>query len=50
MKIWERVAETRLRKVVKISDKQFGFMPRRSTADGIFALRIIMVKYKESQK
>ncbi len=50
MKIWERVVETRLRRVVRISDEQFGFMPGRSTTDAIFALRMMMEKYREGQK
>ena len=50
MKILERVIETRLRQVVNISDEQFGFMPGRSTTDAIFALRMLMEKYREGQK
>ncbi len=50
MKIWERVVEKRLRRVVRISDEQFGFMPGRSTTDAIFALRMMMEKYREGQK
>ena len=36
MKIWERV-EARLRQEVEICE-QYGFMPRKSTTDAIFAL------------
>ncbi|KAK3548497.1 hypothetical protein QTP70_013330 [Hemibagrus guttatus] len=39
MKLWERVVEARLRKVVEICEPQYGFMPRKSTTDAIFALR-----------
>ncbi|KAK3530827.1 hypothetical protein QTP70_002857 [Hemibagrus guttatus] len=42
MKLWERVVEARLRKVVEICEQQYGFMPRKSTTDAIFALRILM--------
>ncbi|KAK3567105.1 hypothetical protein QTP86_009809 [Hemibagrus guttatus] len=50
MKIWERVVEARLRKVVEICEQQYGFMPRKSTTDAIFALRILMEKYRDGQK
>ncbi|KAK3542928.1 hypothetical protein QTP70_007300 [Hemibagrus guttatus] len=36
MKLWERVVEARLRKVVEICEQQYGFMPRKSTTDAIF--------------
>ncbi|KAK3566642.1 hypothetical protein QTP86_001843 [Hemibagrus guttatus] len=42
MKVWERVVEARLRKVVEICEQQYGFMPGKSTTDAIFALRILM--------
>uniref|UniRef100_A0AAR2LU20 Reverse transcriptase domain-containing protein n=1 Tax=Pygocentrus nattereri TaxID=42514 RepID=A0AAR2LU20_PYGNA len=42
MKVWERIVEARLR--------QFGFMPRKSTTDAIFALRVLVEKYTEGQK
>ncbi|KAK3561343.1 hypothetical protein QTP86_030648 [Hemibagrus guttatus] len=50
MKVWERVVEARLRKVVDICEQQYGFMPRKSTTDAIFALRILMEKYRDGQK
>ncbi|KAK3575415.1 hypothetical protein QTP86_026242 [Hemibagrus guttatus] len=50
MKVWERVVEARLRKVVEICEQQYGFMPRKSTTDAIFALRILMEKYRDGQK
>ncbi|KAK3572428.1 hypothetical protein QTP86_032647 [Hemibagrus guttatus] len=50
MKLWERVVETRLRKVVEICEQQYGFMPRKSTMDAIFALRILMEKYRDGQR
>ena len=43
MKWWERVVEARLRQEVVIGDQQFGFMPRRSTTDAIFGLRMTLV-------
>ncbi|KAK3548617.1 hypothetical protein QTP70_015563, partial [Hemibagrus guttatus] len=50
MKLWERVVEARLRKVVEICEQQYGFMPRKSATDTIFALRILMEKYRDGQR
>ncbi|KAK3567779.1 hypothetical protein QTP86_026457 [Hemibagrus guttatus] len=50
MKLWERVVEARLRKVVEICEQQYGFMPRKSTTDAIFALRILMEKCRDGQR
>ncbi|KAK3555393.1 hypothetical protein QTP86_015682 [Hemibagrus guttatus] len=50
MKVWEGVVEARLRKVVEICEQQYGFMPRKSTTDAIFALRILMEKYRDGQR
>ncbi|KAK3515360.1 hypothetical protein QTP70_018751 [Hemibagrus guttatus] len=50
MKLWERVVEARLWKVVEICEQQYGFMPRKSTTDAIFALRILMEKYRDGQR
>ncbi|KAK3571553.1 hypothetical protein QTP86_013185 [Hemibagrus guttatus] len=50
IKLWERVVEARLRKVVEICEQQYGFMPRKSTTDAIFALRILMEKYRDGQR
>ncbi|KAK3510979.1 hypothetical protein QTP70_027789 [Hemibagrus guttatus] len=50
MKLWERVVEDRLRKVVEICEQQYGFMPRKSTTDATFALRILMEKYRDGQR
>ncbi|KAK3534154.1 hypothetical protein QTP86_002311 [Hemibagrus guttatus] len=50
MKLWERVVEARLRKVVEICEQQYGIMPRKSTTDAIFALRILMEKYRDGQR
>ncbi|KAK3530967.1 hypothetical protein QTP70_007276 [Hemibagrus guttatus] len=50
MKLWERVVEARLRKVVEICQQQYGFMLRKSTTDAIFALRILMEKYRDGQR
>ncbi|KAI5089302.1 histone H4 transcription factor [Silurus meridionalis] len=50
MKLWERVVEARLREEVSICEQQYGFMPRKSTTDALFALRMLMEKYREGQK
>ncbi len=50
IKIWERVVDARLRRVVTISEEQFGFSKGRSTTDAIFALRMLSEKYREGQK
>ncbi|XP_047500838.1 uncharacterized protein LOC125046883 [Penaeus chinensis] len=47
MKIWERIMNNRIRGIVKISEEQFGFMPGRGTTDAIYALRLLMEKYRE---
>ena len=36
LKILEKILDKRIRKVVKIDPKQFGFMPGKSTVDAIF--------------
>ena len=48
MKIWKRIIETRIRNRVEI--QQYGFMPRKGTTDAMFALRMLMEKYREGQR
>ena len=50
MKLWERVVERRLRSELTFSEQQYGFMPGKSTTDGLFDLRVMMEKYREGQK
>ena len=50
MKVWERIIEARLRDRVGISKQQYGFMPGKGTTDAMFALRILMEKYREGQR
>ena len=45
MKVFERVIEGRLRKIVKIDSMQFGFMSGRGTTDAIFIVRQLQEKY-----
>ena len=35
---------------LKFSNQQYGFMPGKSTTDALFALRVLMEKYREGQK
>ena len=50
MKVWERIIEARLRDRVEISKQQYGFIPEKETTDAMFALRMLMEKYREDQR
>ena len=50
MKIWEEIIEARLRDSVEVSKQQYGFMPGMGTTDAMFALRMLMEKYREGQR
>ena len=50
MKVLERLIEGRVRKIVKIDSKQFGFMAGRSTTDAIFMVRQLQEKYLAKNK
>ena len=50
MKMLEKILESRLRKIVVISEVQYGFMQSRSTVDPIFILRQMQEKYMEKKK
>ncbi|XP_056690259.1 uncharacterized protein [Spinacia oleracea] len=50
MKLWKRIIEQRLRKTVKISENQFGFMPGRSTMEAIHLIRQQMENYRDKKK
>ena len=50
MKIWEKIIEPRLRDRVKIGKHQYGFISGKGTTDAIFALRMLMEKYREGQR
>nr|XP_043639668.1 uncharacterized protein LOC122610773 [Erigeron canadensis] len=49
MKLWERVIEMRLRRVIKMAENQFGFMLGRSTMEAVHITRSLMEKYRERQ-
>ena len=50
MKVWERIIEARLRDRVEISKQEYGFMPGKETTDAMFALRMLMEKYRKGQR
>ena len=50
MKLWERIIERRLRRDLTFSNQQYGFMPGKCTTYALFALRVLMEKYREGQK
>ena len=50
MKVWERIIEARLRDSVEISKQQCGFISGKGTTDTMFALRMLMGKYREGQR
>ena len=50
MKVWEKIIEARLKDRVEISKQQYGFMPGKGTTNAMFALRMLMKKYREGQR
>ena len=50
MKVWERIIEVRLRNRVEINKQQYEFMSGKETIDAMFALRMLMEKYREGQR
>ena len=50
MKVWKRLIEAKLRDRVEISKQQYRFMPGNITTDAMFALRMLMEKYREGQR
>ena len=50
MKLLEPVVERRVRSELTFSEQQYGSMPGKSTTDALFALRMLMEKYREGQK
>ena len=50
MKVWERIFEARLRDRIEISKQQYGFMPGKGTTNAMFALKMLMEKYREGQR
>ena len=50
MKVWKRIIETRLRNSAEISKQQYRFVPGKETTNVMFALRMLMEKYREGQR
>ena len=50
MKVWKKIIKARLRDRVEIRKQQYGFMPGKGTTDAMFALRMLMEKYREGQR
>ena len=50
MKVVERLLEKKLRRLVKVDQMQFGFMPAKSTVDAIFILRRMQESYLEKNR
>ncbi|XP_070015342.1 uncharacterized protein [Nicotiana sylvestris] len=50
MKVWERVVEMRVRRLVSISENQFGFMPGRSTMEVIHLIRRLVELYRDRRR
>ena len=52
MKVWERIIEARLeaRDRVEISKQQYGFMSGKGITDAMFALKMLMEKYREGRR
>ena len=50
MKLWERIIKARLRDSVEISKQQYGFIPEKGTTNAMFALRMLIEKYREGQR
>ena len=50
MKLWEKIIEARLRERIEIRKQQYEFMSGKGTTDAMFALRMLMEKYREGQR
>ena len=50
LKLWERVVESRLRKMVNISEIQYWLQPGKSTIHPLFCLRMLQEKHREFGK
>ncbi|KAK6761268.1 hypothetical protein RB195_022361 [Necator americanus] len=50
MKVFERILEARLRKIVSVSLNQCGFVKDCSTIDAIHAVRILLEKHREKNR
>ena len=50
MKIIEKVLQRRIRRMVKVDEMQFGFMPGKGTIEAVFILRRLQEEYLDKKK
>ena len=50
LKLWERIVESRLRSIVELSKRQYGFQKGKSTTQPMFCLRILQERMREYQQ
>ena len=50
MKIVQKVLERKTRRMVKVDEMQFGFMPGKGTIDAVFILRRLQEEYLDNEK
>ena len=50
LKLWERIIEGRLRDIVQIAKRQYGFQKGKSTTEPMFCLRMLQEKMREYQQ
>ncbi|VDP40828.1 unnamed protein product [Heligmosomoides polygyrus] len=50
MKIFERILDSRIREIVKLSSNQCGFVTGCGTIDAIHAARLLVEKHREKQR
>ena len=50
LKLWERVVENILRKIVNISERHYEFQPGKSTIQPLFCVRMLQEKRREFGK
>ena len=49
MKIVEKLLEKKMRRMVKVDEMQFGFMPGKGTIDAVFILRRLQEEYLDKK-
>lgn len=50
MKVYEKVLEKRLRRIIRIDKYQFGFCPGRSTTEAIYTMRGLQERFMEKRR
>ena len=49
MKVWNRIIKAKLRDRVEMSKLQYGFISEKGTTNAMFAIRMLMEKYRKGQ-